>query len=198
MKESIYNIINLNFKLIEDFISLDECKEIYRCIHLNFYQAYQKDHDVMSGNAFLTVDQVPDVIGEIDKKLNFNLKTRMQDAIDQYSTEFNLYKSIIDKSWILHQNKNSLLHHHTHLDADGKGMISGALWINIPDNSSKLEFVHPLEKHLDITESKPKLLFEPKEGSFIIFPSYILHGGAEKNYTTQRMVLSFSSHIKKE
>lgn len=197
MKESVYNIINLNFKLIEDFLTNEECKQIYRYVHLNFYQAYQKDHDVMSGNAFLTVDQIPDVIGVIDKDLNLNLKPRMQEAIDIYSKEFNIGKSVIDKSWVLHQNKNSVLHHHTHLDANGKGMISGALWVHIPQHSSKLEFVHPLEKHLDITDEKPKLLFEPKEGSFIIFPSYILHGGDAWNQTSQRMVLSFSSHIEK-
>ena len=198
MKESVYNIINLNVKLVEDFLTLDECKKIYQFIHLNYYNKYQQSHDVMSGNAFLTVDQITDVIGDIDKDLNLNLKNKMQLAIDHYSEEFNISKSVIDKSWILHQNKNSLLHHHTHLNAEGKGMLSGALWIHIPENSSKLEFVHPLEKHLDITNKKPKLLFEPKVGSFVIFPSYVLHGGDSWNQTTQRLVVSFSSHTGEE
>lgn len=194
MTEKTFNIINLNVKLVEDFLTLDECNKIYHYIHLNFYPKYQKDHDVMSGNAFLTVDQVPCVIDVIDKDLGLQLKERMQFLIDTYSKQFNISKSFIDKSWVLHQNKNSLLHHHTHLDAKGKGMISGALWIHIPENSSKLEFVHPLDKHLDITDEKPKLLFEPKVGSFIMFPSYLLHGGDSWNQTTQRLVISFSSH----
>lgn len=198
MKESNYNLINLNLKLIEDFITVEDCNKIYKYIHLNYYNNYQKSHDVISGNAFITIDQVTDVIGLLDSDLQLGLKQKMQDACDQYSEEFNITKSLIDKSWVLHQNKNSVLHHHTHLNAKGKGMLSGALWIHIPENSSKLEFVHPLEKHLDITNTKPKLLFEPKVGSFILFPSYLLHGGDSWNQTTQRLVISFSSHTGEE
>lgn len=198
MNKTIFNIVNLNIKLIDDFLSVDECKKIHQFLHLNIYPKLQKTHEVMGGNSFITVDTVENLLDMIDEGLHTNLKERMQKAVDDYSLENNIAESIIDKSWTVLQNKSSVLHHHTHLNPEGYGMISGAVWISVPENSSKLEFVHPLEKHLDITKDKPKLLFEPKVGSFIIFPSYLLHGGDSWNQTAQRLVLSFSSHIKKE
>lgn len=196
--ETNYNIFSLNIKRIDGFLTEDECKKIHQFLHLTIYPKMQTEHVVMSGNSRITVDRVQNALDLIDEGLNLNLKVRMQEALNVYSKENNIADSVIDKSWVLLQNKDSILHHHTHLNPEGIGMVSGALWVHVPEGSSKLEFVHPLEKHLDITKVKPKMLHEPQVGSFMLFPSYVLHGGDSWNHTSQRLVLSFSSHIIKE
>jgi hypothetical protein len=196
MNSNVYNVFSLNIKRIEDFITEDECKKIAKCIQLNEDPVLSGLDGILVGDTFVSLNLFQDILIELDKETNNDLKERLQQAVSEYCKEQNIIESFIDQSWVVVQHKESLLKHHTHLDDNGEGVISGALWINIPENSSNLEFIHPFEYHSKITKDKPTLKFPAKTGTLILFPSYVWHGNDAWNHSTNRIVISFNAHKK--
>lgn len=202
MKETTYNIFSLSVKRIEDFLTQEECKIILQNIY-EHTERLQPIHWVLDGDAHVSINVIEDIIPFIDKETGISLKERMQTVIDKYSQENNIIENVIEKSWALIQNKNSILKFHNHLKRSPKlagadSVMSGSLFLETPEGSAHLEFKHPINNHAIITKDNPILKFPPKSGTFMIWPSYVDHGNAAWNTEVRRTVLSFSSYPKQE
>jgi hypothetical protein len=199
MNETTYNIFSLNIKRIENFITDEECKIICENIH-NHQKRLQNFHRVLRGDAWVSITLHEDILPFIEQETGIVIKEKMQAAINQYSLEQNIVESIITKSWALVQNKNSTLVHHNHLKVNrnfgSDSIVSGVLFIDTPEGSSNLEFLHPIKNHAIITKEGPQLVFPPKSGTFMIWPSYVDHGNDVQNDLVKRTVISFSSFLK--
>jgi len=143
------------------------------------------------GSNFYALDEI---ISNLDGLSQ--LKNTINLICKEYSDKSGFNFSKITSSWINIQNKGSILESHTHPCST----ISGALYINVDDNSSKIYFDNPncfldftnIKK--DTTYSYKKYWISPKIGDLILFPSWIKHGSnSEINFTEKRMVLSFNT-----
>jgi uncharacterized protein (TIGR02466 family) len=104
---------------------------------------------------------------------------------------------VISNSWFNVQNTGSTLQKHTHPGA----IISGALYVNVDENSSPICFYNP-NPYLSFSEILPTectdftyewFSFKPKLGSLLLFPSWLAHGSnGVQNNTQKRMVISFN------
>ena len=108
-----------------------------------------------------------------------------------------LIKNIdINDCWFNVQQKGSQLIKHTHPNAT----LSGALYINVDNNSSPIYFYNPvgfldytyIKEYTDYTFNWFK--FNPNPGDLIIWPSWLSHGSNTNiNETDDRIVISFNA-----
>jgi uncharacterized protein (TIGR02466 family) len=99
-------------------------------------------------------------------------------------------------SWSNQQTIGSSLKKHCHPDSK----VSGALYLNVDDNSSKIFFYHP-NPYLEMEDFKfdtefnwKKYWFQPENCQLILFPSWLQHGSDESiNETENRTVVSLNS-----
>lgn len=82
--------------------------------------------------------------------------------------------------------------------------LAGVLWIKIPENSGNIKFLSPYHftaygELLSYSEEFKKMtgcyydyVFEPKEGSMIIFPAHLIHKVEENKSDEDRISVSFN------
>lgn len=174
----------------QNFISDDEANKIFNDLK-DGPGAIQ--HKLVEGNATSTarvwnlhiLDKYPDI------------KSRIQEALDEYTKSVGIVKTKISASWFNLQQKESKLLPHSH----PAGHVSGQVIINADQGSSKIFFKNP---HYDQqyfcwwlttcetkynTEHAP---FPVNKGDLFLFPSYIVHGGRE-NFSKNRLVIAFDA-----
>lgn len=137
----------------------------------------------------LFINEVVDKVGSCAE-----LKNNITKCIDNYVQETGRQACEITNSWFNIQNPGSTLHRHNHVG--GNTVISGALYINIEENSSPLVFENPNPYSL-LTEHAGKYdytyyTFKPAIGDLILFPSWLVHSSVEPNTTFNRIVVSFN------
>jgi uncharacterized protein (TIGR02466 family) len=111
-------------------------------------------------------------------------------------TSFAINDVKIEKSWINIQKEGSVLAQHKH----GGSTISGALYLNVDNDSSSLCFDNPnpfssfTSKTGNISSySTDFIKHKPQNGTLVLFPSWLSHGSKnEQNRTKNRIVLSFN------
>tara|TARA_B100000902_G_scaffold212677_1_gene202228 strand:- start:200 stop:793 length:594 start_codon:yes stop_codon:yes gene_type:complete len=89
-------------------------------------------------------------------------------------------------------------HHHPNSN------LSGVLWIKIPENSGRIEFISPVDFQADrevrsyTEEFKDKhrihhsYYFPPIEGRMLVFPSHLIHHVTENKSDEDRISVSFN------
>lgn len=117
------------------------------------------------------------------------------------------YKFVTDldlsSMWININSKYSYNNRHTHPGAS----VSGVIWINIPENSGDFVFEMPdlfnytllsktSNQHLIENNLLPAWAIKPKEGSMIIFPSYLPHYVDQNQNDEDRISISFNLILK--
>jgi uncharacterized protein (TIGR02466 family) len=127
-----------------------------------------------------------------------DVKDKLYDVVKMYSTETGIDFKEISNSWMNFQTKNSRLLKHTH----PLSCISGAIYLNVDDDSSKIYFYNP-NPFIEFTSwikgtyneySHAFFWFKPENGDLLMFPSWLSHGSDfEVNMTEDRAVLSFNS-----
>jgi len=175
-------------KYVSDFLNKKECNEV---INLTLNKKLSS-HLSLIGEAKSTHGLNSNILS----KVNSNIIKKIQNKIDEYAVDYGVRKLKLDNSWINIQNKNSVLNKHSHPDS----IVSGALYLKVDKNSSKIYFYNP-NTYLTFVNvfkqtefSCENYYFIPQIGDLILFPSWLMHGSnEEKNNSTERMVLSFNT-----
>jgi|DEB19_MinimDraft_3_1074340.scaffolds.fasta_scaffold21065_2 uncharacterized protein (TIGR02466 family) len=163
------------------------------------------EHPAITGNATSNHAGGSDIFNLIETKLHNckGLNTTLYSIINDYASSLGLLGKIaISNSWFNIQNTGSILIDHIHPGS----LFSGALYVNVDDDSSKLYFknpnnflihLHEQDSHIDPNSRnylQPNCWIKPKIGDLIIFPSWLYHGSSYKeNNTVNRVVLSFNT-----
>lgn len=124
----------------------------------------------------------------------------LQNILSRLVMEYSEYTGILftafHNSWFNIQNEGSILKRHTHAGCT----ISGALYINVDENSSPLIFDNPNPIPYHLNQSKNSIFtdtehtFNPQSGDVILFPSILAHhSGLQSNKTRNRTVISFNT-----
>lgn len=190
--------------IIDNFLSEKEIelllKEVISIDH--------SDHGALSGEAFSThkVDgKLGRLLEDLSHKLNIDFIERLNTEINDFAGTNGLVHNnwiqgmsrlMIDNSWSNIQKKGSYLRRHTHPNSK----ISGSLFLNVDQDSSKLYFFNPnpyikYEDYDKVTDfSSVNYSIQPSNGQLILFPSWLEHGSNEEiNNTDKRVVISFNS-----
>jgi uncharacterized protein (TIGR02466 family) len=175
-------------KYINNFLNE---KELNKIIEITIDKKLSS-HLSLKGKATSTHGLNSDVLFNIDK----NIVEKIKNKINEYAIDYGVRKLKLDNSWINIQNKNSVLNKHSHPDS----IVSGALYLKVDKNSSKIYFYNP-NTYLTFVNvfkqtefSCENYFFTPQIGDLILFPSWLMHGSNdEKNKSKERMVLSFNT-----
>lgn len=152
---------------------------------------FTDSYNEKTGNNFYALEEIISRLDDLS-----GLKKTIEFMCNEYSNESGFNYSKITSSWINIQDSGSSLKQHTHPCST----ISGVLYINVDDNSSKIYFDNP-NCFLDFTNIKKdteysyrKYWFTPETGDLLLFPSWIKHGSNSNfNFTKKRMALSFNT-----
>jgi len=166
-------------------------KELNKIIEITLNKKLSP-HLSLKGKATSTHGLNSDVLSNIDK----NIIEKIKNKINEYAIDYGVRNLKLDNSWINIQNKNSILNKHSHPDS----IVSGALYLKVDKNSSKIYFYNP-NTYLTFVNvfkqtefSCENYYFIPQIGDLILFPSWLMHGSnEEKNNSTERIVLSFNT-----
>jgi uncharacterized protein (TIGR02466 family) len=186
-----YNLFPTLVRRIKNFLSKDE---------IDLILAYKPNlalHGALSGNAVSSHSVKSVLLNDIDHIVSLN--KRIYKIINEFRLEYGIIKLGIDNSWINIQEPDSRLNFHTHPDS----VISGAIYVNVDDDSSKLYFYNPnpyLEyiNYFNAPETHTYLNYKtiylkPNNGDLILFPSWLRHGSEDLNKTIGRVVISFNT-----
>ena len=163
------------------------------------YTKFTHQGAVMGGNSvssFSVAKCIKEIIDDESSQLIFQ---KLESKIKDYQT-ITGYKTLqILNSWVNIQTPDSVLDIHTHPGS----VISGSLYLNVDDDSSSLTFYNPnpFNTFIDFNSvtdyTAPSVIFHPKNGGMLLFPSWLQHGsGQQRNFTHKRIVLSFNTGYK--
>ena len=161
--------------------------------------SYAKDnisfvaHSALSGDSKSTYSTHKSVLSSY----NIDLAKKIELEIIKVAKRMGLPDPILSNSWINIQTKNTILKPHNHSN-NRDCIISGAIYLKVDDDSSKLYFYNP-NPYISMYYFKNQNKFnhecvwiQPKNGDLILFPSWLKHGSDDINKTKERIVLSFN------
>lgn len=188
MTQNILPIFPTAIQCINNFIDDNERIEILNSIKKLNYE----NHHLLVGNASSTF---------LGKNLRDALKDkfieRLEDHINTYADKTGIPPVNIFNIWANIQNKGSILRPHIHPNSE----ISGALYLNVDSESSRLIFYNPnphIKTHIyqKGTEfSFQDFWIKPKNGDLILFPGWLEHG-SDENKSDERTVISFNATLR--
>jgi hypothetical protein len=200
-----FELVSVKVRRVKNFLSVDECNQVRHFALEYIMPQMVRDFELVSGNGLFIGGGVKhrSILDFIDQNCKLNIVERIQQVVNDYSNQENFKDSKVTHSWMYWQNKGGYLKYHNHLRPvlpentefvpTVQGILAGALYINVPEGSSNLEVVNPVEHHKDIIKKQPKTIFEPETGSLLLFPCYLLHGGESVNNVPQRIVIGFGT-----
>jgi len=173
--------------LIDNFISDNERLDLINHIKTLDYHL----HGSLSINSRSTFR------GDNECALSEEIANRIQEQIDNFLEILGISSAKLDNSWVNVQGKGSQLLTHMHPNSK----VSGSLYLNVDENSSKLYFYNPnphnkFQYHVDETHFNYDFIYiKPKNCQLVLFPSWLEHGSnGEINNTEDRTVISFNSN----
>ncbi len=188
---------------VDDFLSDSECQLLFdHFMEEKKIHNHEKDYDssyAALGKTLSSYIKDDRIYKRIDYKIIPDFYNRLKTCIDNYVDTVKFFPVRITNCWYNIQEKDSLLQHHTHSGS----VISGAIYINVDEHSSKLEFVNPnpfpdfIEKRELSEYTYGKFSFIPQKGKMILFPSYLKHGAPNFNNTQNRCVISFNTEYER-
>lgn len=184
---------------VENFLSKDECKVLLEQFIAEKksigVENYPNSEHIAIGNAISSYEKDDYIYKKISGTIIPDFYNRLKICVDNYISKVKFPSVKIAKCWYNLQERNSLLKYHTH----NGSVISGAIFINVDDESSNLDFINPNPFPDYISKSElseytyGNFSFVPKKGNLIIFPSYLKHGAPNFNNTQNRCVISFNT-----
>jgi len=194
MNKQLYGVFPVPVLTVKDFITEEErvtlLKEISSIDHSN--------HNALDGNASSTHSFDSKIIHRLAFKLDMlkDFKERLNNELNEFAKIYGLGKVELENSWSNKQGKGSSLRRHCHPNSK----ISGALYINVDQDSSKLVFfnTNPYVKYEDYEEltefNWTTFYIQPVNCELVLFPSWLEHGSNEEvNNSEERVVISFNS-----
>jgi len=141
------------------------------------------DHGSLVGNAKSTYGSKQKQRGFLDR--HNSVKHRVEEKLFYPNLE-------ITNSWVNVQGEHSKLTYHKHPDS----LISGIIFLQVDDKSSKLYFQNPNNLYFKCDDD---ICITPEPGLLLMWPSWLTHGSdQEKNMSTERIVVSFNTFFRKE
>jgi uncharacterized protein (TIGR02466 family) len=176
---------------VNDFISEQQCEDI-----LSYVKTKQfTEHGALVGDAVSSHNPNDLVTDLFDISTNVlsckSIFWDIEKLVKEYSEDSGYSGSYIVNSWINIQKEGSILIEHAH----PQSCISGALYLKVDDKSSNLYFKtpNPFIYYSMMTEQHRTEVVVPKNGSLIMFPSWLVHGSNNtENMSEERIVLSFN------
>jgi len=186
-----YNLFPTLVRRIENFLSKEEIDRI------NAYKPNLSPHNALSGNAISSHSVKSVILSDMNHIVSLN--DRICEIVNEFRKQYGIMKLEIDNSWMNVQEPDSKLNFHSHPDS----VISGAIYVNVDDDSSKLYFYNP-NPYVDYVNyfNDPEMhtylnyktiYLKPNNGDLILFPSWIRHGSEDLNKTIHRTVISFNT-----
>jgi uncharacterized protein (TIGR02466 family) len=180
--------------VINEFLSPHECDLIIsyaKQLQGNPHLAIPENGISSHGSDYSFIDDV-----ELNVKLPTSIKSRLKEAFNLYANDAGYPQIELSNSWINFQYPDSQLIKHTHPNS----IISGALYLNVDEDSSKIYFYNPnpyvsFTQYKDVNNYSCEFQwFKPVNGDLILFPSWMAHGSnGERNKTSERVVISVNS-----
>jgi|688.fasta_scaffold881803_1 uncharacterized protein (TIGR02466 family) len=137
------------------------------------------------------------------------LKEQIESALDDYietvqGIDTQNFKFLIKTSWVLKLEPGDYADEHYH----SKSIFSGVLYLDVPDDSSRINFHRP-PSHIDpMTKwfewniknwniyNCERFFVQPKNNMLVFFPSYLGHSTEQNNSDTTRYCLAFDVFVK--
>jgi uncharacterized protein (TIGR02466 family) len=186
-----YNLFPTLVRRIENFLNKDEIDLILA------YKPNLAAHGALYGNATSSHGIKSVILNDMDHIVSLN--ERVYKIINEFRQEYGIKTLAIDNSWMNIQEPDSRLNFHTHPDS----IISGVIYINVDDNSSKLYFYNPnayleylqyfIAPEIHTYLNYKTIYLKPNNGDLILFPSWLRHGSEDLNKTVGRTVISFNT-----
>lgn len=180
----------------KQFISLAIAQEIKEYILKD--DVNHRKHSSLTNNSVSSHKLKEDFLGRLENDISSckDIKTNIEKVVNEFSNMYGYYHKGISNSWYNIQGVGSTLKEHTH----PMSAISGAIYINVDEKSSKLTFFNPnLHTKYNVTSqfntifNSSQITIIPKIGDLVLFPSWMEHGShGEVNNTENRIVLSFN------
>ena len=178
-----------------DVFSFDEKTQLYN----SFVKL--KDQDALrtyNGTSHLTYGT--NIISVLDM---FNLQS-IKEKIRLYCNDFLIecgtkFKRVdVNSDWLIGYNKNEYQGEHNHGYVDN--VISGVVYVRVPENSSPIIFSTPTPfiTHACLKNLRDSVFYTPAEGMIIIFPSFLKHKvmpNTDISDGSLRLGLSFNAAI---
>jgi hypothetical protein len=203
MNTNVFSIFPTLVTKTEGFLSASQCKSI-----LDFAKKKTEmpSHGLILGenniSSHSSIINNPDdmFVYEISKKIKGceSVLENLRKSIGDYCNYSGIFVDHISNSWFNIQQEESLLKDHLHPNS----VVSGAIYINVDNNSSPICFANPNQTLIFTIESSEKptkynsqfFEIQPKIGDLVMFPSWLMHGANhQKNNTKDRMVISFNA-----
>jgi uncharacterized protein (TIGR02466 family) len=153
---------------------------------------------LLSGHAGSRIDITNEILEDYHLPNLSNLLNLIQKNITNYCNQVNLKNQYIVHSWINFNPTHAYNRRHCHPGST----VSGVFYIKYPkDSCSPISFFRSREysdygwsKHLikDIPEMNSSLMYTPKEGELILFPSYLEHEVSPNKSKEDRISMSFN------
>ena len=192
-----HQLINLFPTLVtrtSAFLNEEQCAEVFE--YLKKVKMYP--HGTVQGGKSSHKAKGEDIFNDIANTIKscMNIRYEVLDALNKYSVATGIVYTDISNSWANIQDEGSTLAVHTHpLSA-----LSGALYINVDEHSSKLSFYNP-NPFVTFTQHSStgsdyvydSYWLNLNKGDLIIFPSWLRHGSYGVNKTKDRTVISFNA-----
>ena len=130
-----------------------------------------------------------------------DLQNLINKCTNEYALAHNLHECNIFNSWYNVQQLGSSVQRHSHISVRNPSTVSGALYINVGDDSSEIIFENPNQfTHLyapkDPTASVryicKSMSQAPLAGTMIIFPAWLIHS-VTPSRIDNRIVISFNA-----
>ena len=193
-----YVVFPTLIKCVHSFLTQDQCDDIIKYARSKEF----KPHMSLTNGSMSTHRKYMKVIEDlsVDVKSCLGVKDKLHDVIRSYSEETGINFREVTTSWINFQTENSQLLKHSH----PLSCVSGALYLNVDDDSSKIYFYNP-NPFVEFTSwaegtttqySHKAIWFKPNNGDLLLFPSWLSHGSdGDVNMTKDRAVLSFNTFL---
>ena len=178
----------------KNLLTAQQCLDVFeyiKTLDMGNHEAIQNGKSTFDPKCFLlpNIEQNVESCKDICNVVVENIKEYIS------RTDFKIIE--IANSWANIQNEDSVLQTHTH----PLSTLSGALYVNVDKDSSKLFFDNP-NPFLHVTNlgnvgseyTCRSFGFELEIGDLVLFPSWLLHGsGGQPNLTKDRCVISFNT-----
>lgn len=179
-------------QIVEEFITESQCVEFLNSINSNNLEI----DNLLTNNGLTTFDKINSILDSFTG--SFNLKNQILSQVKNYSLTSGLPKLKLTNSWINIQPKGSNIIRHVHASS----IVSGALYLNADQKSSRLEFINPNPHIKMVAKSEyteynfDNFWIQPKTGMLVLFPSWLEHSSVGDNQNANRTVLSFNTFYK--
>lgn len=159
------------------------------------------DGDAVSSHGYDNPIKDFPIVNAIEEMVNTcdgcgSLASKIGEALNNYSNRSGFMLTELKNSWINIQHRDSNLRSHRHAGS----AISGALYLNVDDDSSQIYFDNPNpyiqfnSVNQDTQYTFEWYRFKPENGMLILFPGWLSHGSrGEVNKSNERVVLSFNT-----